>query len=126
MILKHQSLLVAEMILAELQQHEDFRRIARAGGHEFEQECYQNGREQGYTLVHWYFPKEDGASARTQSITFAEHRSSDNIVLYVSPHAANQSISDDAYENRQYFSPNTYYEVADSIIGHIKKLEEKK
>jgi hypothetical protein len=42
--------------------------------------AFSNGREQGYTL--WFHEYNDGKLS-TRAVSFAEHRSSDDVVVYI-------------------------------------------
>lgn len=71
-------------------------------------ECYQNGREQGFQLWNW-----------RKAILWAEHRNSDQIVVYVGGYAM-QSIDEDAYSHRNYFG--TESEAAEFIVKTAREL----
>lgn len=70
---------------------------------------YQNGREQGHSI--------QASCVKGRWIGWAEHRNSDNIVVY-SGMDNMQSISDEMYENRREFE--TPKEAANYILQLIK------
>lgn len=74
-------------------------------------ESYQNGREQGFTIVPGY----------NIGISVAENRNSDNIVVYVGKYVM-QSISEDAWKNKRLFDYNDFYGAAKYIRETIKEI----
>jgi len=74
--------------------------------------AYQNGREQGYSLSSY----RDG---HITFVCFAEHRSSDSIVVYVGPHDPMQSITDEMWKGATSFQYGEYEKAAKFIL---KKL----
>lgn len=74
-------------------------------------ECYQNGREQGYSLVAY-------KDSKMTAITFSEHRNSDKIVVYIGT-PEYQGISKEAYDNAKYFDTGHYDEAAEYIINFM-------
>lgn len=91
MIRKIQSLVVSEAVLNALVNHDDAESV------QCYVECYQNGREQGFLLFGF------SPVGRGKAVYFAQHRNSDDIVVYVGEYAM-QSISDDAYRHQNFFS----------------------
>lgn len=75
-------------------------------------EAYQNGREQGITILDYRH--------RNKAFYVAEFRRSDNIVVYEGSYSM-QSISDDAYENSKLFKYNEYYEASQYILEQLRK-----
>jgi hypothetical protein len=84
-------------------------------------EAYQNGREQGYSILCFY-PKGE-----SKCFYIAQSRGSDSIVVYYGS-GSNQSISPDAYRNGKYFDEAAFDEAAgyirDTIIKSYKSVEE--
>lgn len=70
--------------------------------------CYQNGREQGYSI-----------NTLNNFFCFSEFRNSDDIVVYQSPHNPMQSITEEMYKDKHLFrSPE---EAAEFIYSEIIK-----
>lgn len=78
-------------------------------------ECYQNGREQGFTLF--------GFTQSGKAIYFANHRNSDVIRVYVGSYSL-QSISDDAYAHS--FTSKDNYDAVKYIIEQMEILNKEK
>lgn len=75
-------------------------------------EAYQNGREQGVTLSGF----DSLPGKRSHAYFIAEHRNSDEIVIYRGDYAM-QSISDDAYSHPNWFK--SVDEAAEWLIESI-------
>lgn len=81
--------------------------------HSYTVSNYVNGREVGHS-INWYdFEKEENLS-----ISFAENRNSDNIVIYYGKKDGDFSISESAYANKVYLG---YGEVEEAVL-HIRKI----
>ena len=76
-------------------------------------ECYQNGREQGYSLIYY-------TDTSMQSISFSEYRSSEEIVVYHGLHSM-RGLSDNAYRNRKFFGFGHTKEAAEYILSLMPK-----
>ena len=75
-------------------------------------QCYQNGREQGYSVT-------NATAWPTKSVTFCEDRRSDSIVVYLDS-KANQGLDEEAYNDRRYsFSYNEFYKAAEFCAAHL-------
>lgn len=107
MIYKVPSLLKAEAVVNLVMTDE----FLQSCDHYIFIESYQNGREQGFTIVPVY----------NIGISVAENRNSDNIVVYVGKYAM-QSISEDAWENKRSFDYNDFYGAAKYIRETIKEI----
>jgi hypothetical protein len=108
MIRKHYSLQVAEAMLAILTVEENNRDLVV--------ESYQNGREQGYCV----YDEETPIGVNTYRYAyFAQARTSDQIVVYVSSNGCLQSIDDDAYKTAKYFMPHEYVDAARYILDML-------
>lgn len=70
-------------------------------------EAYQNGREQG--IIIW---------EPSLAYYVAQHRNSDQIVVYKGSYNM-QSISDDAYENKKFFST-----IDDAVEWLVEELDQ--
>jgi len=89
-------------------------------------ECFNNCREQGYVLfvssTDWDNPN------RTKEhlyIWACECRNSDDIMVVVSnKYPCNGMFDEEAYDNRNYFRYNQYYEAADYILNVVKDVFE--
>ena len=75
-------------------------------------EAYQNGREQGYSIVIY------NTGFFNKMIAFSENRNSDDIVVYVGEYSF-QSISDKAYNNAKYFKWDDIIGAANYIVEQI-------
>jgi len=77
-------------------------------------ECYQNGREQGFIL--WGFRWNKTA------LYFANHRNSDEIVIYEGKYAM-QGVSEDAYRNK--YQSKSHEDAAQRLIYRSIELSKK-
>lgn len=75
-------------------------------------ESYQNGREQGYSIVVTL------PGSRLVQISFSENRNSDDIVVYIGDYTT-QGISENAYWGRRYFLAGCYDEAAGYIVEYM-------
>ena len=82
-------------------------------------ETFDNCREQGYTLkvsrIHW----------RGLNISFAEARSSDEIVVYVyqnSQWGTNMPLDEADWNDRKYFPDMEYDQAAQYILDRVMKF----
>jgi hypothetical protein len=79
--------------------------------------CYQNGREQGYSIQAYHKGKG------SYWVMFSEFRRSDDIVVYFgSPETESmpmQSISEKAYNNAKFFKYNNVSDAADWCIEKL-------
>lgn len=82
-------------------------------GIELTLEAYKNGRENGFTFS--YYPK--GEIDRV-SVTFAENRNSDKIVVYKNFVTSYDTYNEEAYENAKRFTDTI--EAAHYIIESLK------
>ena len=80
-------------------------------------EAYQNGREQGFAIQTWNY-ETHGLIA----VSWAEHRNSDDIVVYVGQ-GENQGLSDDAWKNSKGFRYDDHYGAAQYIIETLIDLD---
>ena len=71
--------------------------------------AYQNGREHGIAITYSY----------EHSFSIAEHRNSDNIVVYEGK-VAMQGLSESAYENKRFFA--TELEAATHVFNRLLAL----
>jgi len=86
---------------------------------------YKNGRENGYSiLVHdmgEYFP------CVSRRVFFSENRKSDDIVVYpVEEQTWQDTLSDQAYEDRVYFRYNQVQTAANYIVRFLTSRRKKK
>jgi hypothetical protein len=72
---------------------------------------YKNGRENGYSMKF-----RDAKKGTKKVITFSENRSSDQIVVYVQ---SDDDMTEEEYDSREYFSPSSYSDAADYIVGKV-------
>lgn len=81
---------------------------------------YLNGREKGFTVCN--FVNEPGHSCGNYpTVSFAEYRNSDQIVLYVGTwEEMRTGISDRAYLTKTFFNEGKYKEVAKTIVKALK------
>jgi len=77
-------------------------------------ECYQNGREQGFLVAQHITIDEP----HIKTIYFANHRNSDQIVVYCGKYSC-QGLSDDAWQNAFY--SKSHEEAAEYIISKLKE-----
>jgi len=123
-IRRHYSLAVAEVIVAMLEADYDFQQLnSKETNHEFRLECYQNGREQGYGIVHEYFESETGKNY-THGFLFAQYRTSDSIVIYEGTYLPNQAVSTEMWETKTIFGEGQYSEVVEYLVDKFKNAEE--
>ncbi len=76
--------------------------------------CYQNGREHGYSI-------SDVVAGFHFSISFASSRNSDQIVIYAGEQE-DKGVSEDAYDNRIYFSYKDLDLATELILGYLKVI----
>ena len=114
-IRKHSSLLVADKVLASVR-----KRLAEITLKDVNValQSYQNGREQGHALVAWHTP-----TVMYRWIAFCETWVSDKIVVYVDVTNPQQGVSDYAYDNANYFSPDYIDSAVDYIVEQISRLQ---
>ena len=79
-------------------------------------ECYQNGREQGFTI------SIIGINYKTKSITISEYRNSDNIVVYKN-NKAMQGLDEEAYNTSTSFKPNDFSGIIDFCYKYLISKE---
>lgn len=87
----------------------------------FHVEAYSNGREQGYCIKGW-----SSTLTNNISISFSEHRSSDNIVIYfgestdfsMQGNVPNEKV----YAQAKHFKHNEPYEAASFIIKKMRAV----
>lgn len=79
---------------------------------------YQNGREQGHTLTY-------RGRGRSVWVAWAEHRSSDSIVVYADKNNPMQGLSDEAYKNAASFGPDELIKAADHVVSVITGIVKK-
>jgi len=78
--------------------------------------AYQNGREQGFSIVIDQYEPE----LRVTAISWAHHRNSDRMRVYEGPYSL-QAISDDAFENDHIF--DTVDECAEYIWERVQDIQ---
>lgn len=71
-------------------------------------ETYQNGRESGFTVN----------GNKYKSMTFANDRHSDRIVVYPD-NKAMQGLDEKAYKNKIFFGPDDYEKVAEYVVKYL-------
>jgi hypothetical protein len=108
---KSSSLFTAEIVINILMNDESLPHQDIVDKYDPYIESYQNGREQGFSISGL-----DGFD----SISFAEHRNSDNIVVYFGK-KTNQGLSDEAYANAKFFKYMEYHAAAEYISMLIAK-----
>lgn len=97
---KVSSLVAAENVLNLLQNRDEFTDLNGFV------DCYQNGREQGFLIF---------GLPSCRAIYFANHRNSDQIVVYFEDYSM-QSLSEDAHKNMKIM-PN--HEAAANYIAEL-------
>jgi hypothetical protein len=75
-------------------------------------DCYQNGREQGFTI----YVKVKAEKYKT--VTLTECRNSDSIIVYLENDAI-QGLSEEAYENAKFFNPGEYSKVVEFCVNYL-------
>jgi hypothetical protein len=103
---KHYSLVVADELLNQLLKDPEVKDAPNVSVCTF-----HNGREQGYSLT---FLTVDPPGMK--AISFAQQRSSDDIVVYYGPEHT-QGLSEEAYNNAKYFGFGEYQEAHDYICS---------
>jgi hypothetical protein len=99
----HESIKAANRVLAAVRKLAKQKKYAECG-REVDVYVFSNGREQGYTLH-----KDDSIYEERSTVSFAENRSSDDIVVYPargsehSVHRITGTLTDVAYANRRFF-----------------------
>ena len=76
-------------------------------------ECYQNCREQGFTIKVF-----NHDFIHNKSITLTECRNSDNIAVYLQ-NDANQGVSEESYKNAKYFKQGEYSKVVKFCVDYL-------
>jgi len=93
---------------------------------------YQNGREQGHSL---FVTNYSGTKFKSLWVGFAEHRISDDIVVYFDDNDPMQSITNSMYDNSYHFgcdevdgAVNFIVSIVDRVVvqGGKKKTHKKK
>lgn len=87
---------LADKVLCEVKRL--LRKVKRGGA--FNIHSYQNCREQGHTL--FVLPDKVGVM---RWIAWSENRNSDAVVVYYDKMESPQGLTDVAWANRRYFSP---------------------
>ena len=95
-----------DLILFKLSRAVDFTNDLRAYW-----ECYQNGREQGFTV------KVLGDNF-LRSVTISEQRNSDEIVVY-RDNSEMQGLSDSSYSSANYFKADDFSGVVEFSIKYL-------
>lgn len=80
-------------------------------------ECYQNCREQGFTVSNL------GIGSKRKAVTFSENRNSDAIVVY-KDNFAFSSISEESYKTAKYFSYNEHDRAVDYMVEYLRSEDE--
>jgi len=78
-------------------------------------EAYQNGREQGYSIV------VENAVLRLYMISFAQFEKSDDIVIYTGLYTG-CAITDEAYNNAKFFKHDNIFGAVDYIVKKIIEI----
>lgn len=81
---------------------------------------YVNGREVGHS-INWFDFKEK----KDYSISFAENRNTDNIIVYYGTMDDNFSITEDAYANKKYFEADAFDEAVQYIRSILVDADQK-
>lgn len=110
----HYSLEEMNEVLVEILKHEEVNNFGP-----LVIESYQNGREQGYSLV--YLDEKN----EKEGISFAIQRNSDDIILYFGEREKT-GISQEAYSNYSDFSPGDYESAVDFIFSALDAVPEDK
>jgi len=71
-------------------------------------ENFENGRERGYTIRY-----------KDKEVSFAENRSSDDIVVYPFKWENNDTLDDDYSTKSKYFKREQFLKVFDWILGYL-------
>jgi hypothetical protein len=79
-------------------------------------ECYQNGREQGFTV------SVIGILTKSKSITISEYRNSDSIIVY-KDNTAMQGLDEKSYNNCTSFKPDDFSGIIDFCYKYLISKE---